>query len=449
MREESHRGIALSKRPWILLLSTTLASSLVPFLSSSVSVALPAIAESVSISISKANWVNNSFLIPLAASVLIAGRIGDWWGRGRVYLLGLLMFVASSALILVPSNDFHLLLLTRAFQGISGAFVTSVAVSLLSEAFPPNMRGRVIGINTMAVYVGLSLGPMLGGALTSFLGWRSIFLFSLVISALSLSLALRSVDIGRGSMNPPKAPESAVFLASTALIATGTSLMAIPVAGAGLVALGTAAFIALLLFEKRRGALIHPALLRPRLVMSYSAAMLNYSATFALTVLLSLYLENMKGMTPFEAGMVLTIQPVIQAALSPVAGFMAEKVDPSMIATIGMGIIAYGIFSLIPVISINRISLLYASLALLGIGFALFASPNTTAVVSLTPREAYASSLAFLATMRYFGQALSTSVIISVESLISSIESSIFVSLEIYVTLSIIGTILSYLARKR
>jgi MFS family permease len=250
-------------------------------------------------------------------------------------------------------------------------------------------------------------------------------------------------------MNPPKAPESAVFLASTALIATGTSLMAIPVAGAGLVALGTAAFIALLLFEKRRGALIHPALLRPRLVMSYSAAMLNYSATFALTVLLSLYLENMKGMTPFEAGMVLTTQPVIQAALSPVAGFMAEKVDPSMIATIGMGIIAYGIFSLIPVISINRISLLYASLALLGIGFALFASPNTTAVVSLSPREAYASSLAFLATMRYFGQALSTSVIISVESLISSIESSIFVSLEIYVTLSIIGTILSYLARKR
>lgn len=183
--------------------------------------------------------------------------------------------------------------------------------------------------------------------------------------------------------------------------------------------------------------------------MSYAAAMLNYSATFALTVVLSIYLEELKGMSPMEAGKLLTLQPLIQAILSPVAGFIAERIDPSLIATTGMGSITLGIALLLPLISAGNIFILYISLTILGVGFAFFASPNTTAIVSLTPREAYASSLAFLATMRYFGQALSASIITSVESLIPSLLHSLYISLEIYVVLSLLGTFLSYLARRR
>ncbi|MEM0197471.1 MAG: MFS transporter [Fervidicoccaceae archaeon] len=439
----------LGKNPWLLLLSTTLASSLVPFLTSSTSIALPFIARELNISYSTANWINNFFLIPLSALVLIAGRIGDWVGRGKIYLLGLALFAASSALAMVPINSIYWLFPDRAVQGISGALVTSVAVALISEAFPPSMRGRVIGINTMAVYVGLSLGPLLGGALTSSLGWRSIFLFSLAISAISFLFGLKALSLERGVLERPPFLKGFLFACSTALIATGASVMQRAAIGGGIALLGALAFISIMLAERGRGELLHRKLFTSRLMMSYSAAMLNYSATFALTVLLSLYLEEIRGMSPMEAGAILTVQPVIQAILSPVAGLLAEKVDPSLIATFGMGIIAIAIASLLPIISTSGISVLYLSLILLGIGFALFASPNTTAIVYLTPREAYASSLAFLATMRYFGQSISTSIITSVEAIVPYLKSSLYISLEIYIALSVLGTLLSFLARRR
>lgn len=438
----------MSRRQWVLLLSTTLASSLVPFLSSSVSVAIATIAEDLRISLSFANWANNSFLIPLAATVLIAGRIGDWIGRSFVYIAGLLLFTASSAAALIPSRDPYAFFAVRAIQGISGALVTSVAVALISEAFPPERRGRVIGINTMAVYLGLSLGPLLGGALTSLLGWRSIFLFTFAVSAASLAAALPSVERKRGSMNPPGALESIIFTISTVAIAYGTSLMNEPSLGVALILSGSIAFLLLMLLERRREALLHHSLFNPRLLMSYAAAMLNYSATFALTVLLSVYLEKIRGLSPLEAGAVLTVQPVIQAALSPLAGYLAEKIDPSLIATSGMGIISVGIASLLPVVSSRGFASVYLSLVLIGVGFALFASPNTTAIVSYTPREAFASSLAFLATMRYFGQAISTSIITSVEGIFSPLNRSLLVGLEIYIALSVLGTALSYSARR-
>lgn len=428
-----------------VLLATTSASFLIPFTTSSIALALPTLLDEFRVSLAEINWVANTFLIALSSLVLIVGRLSDWLGRGRVFLVGIILLMISS-LATSLTYSYEGLLLCRFIQGISSSMISSTAIPILIDVLPRERRGLGIGVNTMSVYVGLSLGPLVGGYIINQFGWRGLFILKALIATIALILTLSGVDLRGGVMPRPDVIRSISIPTSIALIVYGTSNIN-TLLGLILTSLGTALFVSTLINEKTHPKLLHSRILSRRSISANTSALLNYSATYALIIIISAYLQKLRGLQPLDAGVILAIQPVIQAALSPVVGHLADRYDPSTIASVGMSIIATGIGSLLLITQTSPLTNLVIILAALGVGFALFVPSNTTAIMNMSPREAYGSATAFLATMRFIGQALSTSIITSIMRVENDLFIAMKLSIIIYTVLSFLGVSFSLNAR--
>ncbi len=393
-----------------LLLTVTAASFLTPFLGSSVNLALPSLQEEFGVDAVLLSWVNTSFLLSSAALLLPLGRLADLRGRKRFFALGLFVLLLSTFLSSL-SPSFSLLLLFRILQGMGSAMVVSTGVALLTSFFPKEERGKVLGINTAAVYLGLLTGPFLGGLLTQGLGWRSLFLFASSLSLPVFLLSLRLEEEGRrgGGFD---SLGSLTYGAMLVLLVYGfSSLPSRPgvlslLSGAILLPL----FLALEL--RREEPVLDPRLFRGNRVFVFSnlAALINYSATYAVTFLLSLYLQHPRSLSPGEAGTLLMVQPLLQTLFSPWAGRLSDRVEPQLVASAGMGLTSAGLLSLVFLGESTPLVWVVGSLALLGLGFALFSSPNTNAVMSSVGREFYGVASATLGTMRQVGQVTSMGI---------------------------------------
>lgn len=386
-----------------LLVTVAAASFLTPFLGSSVNLALPSLQEEFHADAVLLGWVNTSFLLSSAALLLPFGRLADLRGRRRLFLLGLLL-LSLSTLLSALSPSLPLFLAFRVLQGVGGAMVVSTSVALLTSAFPRGERGKVLGINTAAVYLGLLTGPFLGGALTQSLGWRSLFLFSSLLSFLALLLSLRLGE-EEGAGGSFDLPGSLLYVLTLVLLIYGLSSLPSPP--------GLSSFLC--------GALLLPPLLRRGelfrvfrgnrvFLFSNLAALINYSATFASTFLLSLYLQYPRSLSPGEAGTVMMVQPLFQTLFSPLAGRWSDRVEPQLVASAGMALTSAGLFSLGLLGEGTPLVQVVLSLSVLGLGFALFSSPNTNAVMSSVREELYGAASATLGTMRQVGQATSMGI---------------------------------------
>jgi len=389
-----------------VLLITSLASFLTPFMSSSVNVALPAIGREFSVSAVALGWVATSFLLAAAVGLVPIGR-------RRVFTTGLVVYTAGSFLCaLAPS---HLVLIAfRVVQGSGGAMIFGTATALLTSTFPASGRGRALGWNVASVYTGLSLGPFLGGILTQNLGWRSLFLTNVPLGVVILSLALW------GMKEEKVEPQGASFDAPGALI-YGAGLVALMIGFSTLpgprslflLLSGIGGLVAFALRQMRaQSPLLDLRLfLRNRtLTLSNLAALINYSATAAVGFLLSLYLQYNRLLGPQAAGLVLVAQPVLQALLSPVAGRLSDRVQPRVVASIGMSMTVVGLALFAFLSAESPLVLVVLNLAWLGVSFALFSSPNTNAVMSAVDRRAYGVAAGTLATMRTLGQMFSLGI---------------------------------------
>ncbi len=428
-----------------VLLATTTASFITPFTSSSIALALPTLSDEFNVSLAEVNWVANVFLIALSSSVLVFGRLSDWLGRGRVFLVGIVLFTITSLTTILVGN-YPAFLAFRFLQGVSSAMIASTAAAILADSFPRERRGLVMGVNVMAVYIGSTSGPLLGGYLIGHFGWRSLFIVKAAVCLISLILTVMVVSLAGGIASKPN---------QFRLLTTSTSIVLIVVGAANLNSVvgvltmlcGALIFVSTLMVEWGNPKILHRSMFCRRFLAANIAALLNYSATFALTILLSNYLQRVRGFQPGDAGLILAAQPTIQALFSPMAGLLADRYEPSAIASVGMFVTAIGVGSLMLIGETTPITNLTLILAVLGMGFTLFASPNTTAIMNIASREAYGSAAAFLATMRFVGQALSTSIITSVMAVEKNLLIATKTSLTIYIALSILGALLSLMAR--
>jgi len=392
------------------LIVATLTSFIGPFMISSVNVALPDIQKDLQMNAVQLSWIATAYLLAVAVGLVPAGKIADIHGRKKVFAAGLAVYTLGSGAALLAGSA-GLFIATRVLQGLGAAMFVTTGMAILTSIFPPQERGRVIGIYVAAVYIGLSVGPFAGGLLTEYYGWRSIFLIMLPLGIFSFLLTvfyLRGEWLGEAGQRLDVHGCLLYVGAILALVYGATRLPALM--GIILVAAGAVLFVTF--FRQQLTATypvfdVHLFTINKTFTFSSLAALLNYSATFAVTFLLSLYLQYIKGMSPQTAGSVLMAQPVMMALLSPLAGRLSDRIEPRFIASSGMLITVVGVSLFILLQPQTPTFLIIANLMLLGTGFALFSSPNMSAIMGAVEKRHYGLASGAVATMRLLGQMFS------------------------------------------
>jgi EmrB/QacA subfamily drug resistance transporter len=397
----------------IALFLAILAGFLTPFDLSAVNIALPTIGTEFTMDAIMMGWVATAYLLAAAVFLVPCGRIADIYGRKKLFISGLSVFTLASFLMTVSISSLMIILL-RVLQGAGAAMFSGTAVAILTEATPREERGKALGFYSTSVYLGLSLGPFLGGFLTNVFGWRSIFFVNVPIGLVTIAIILSRLDREWADAKGETFDLRGALLYGMALIAVmyGFSLLPNPL-GAGFLVSGSVLLGAFVVAEvSTQNPLIDLRLFRANRVFAFSnlAALINYSATFAVTFFLSFYLQYIRGLPPSFAGIILVTQPIVQAVFSSPAGRLSDWIEPGRIASMGMGLTATGLLACVFLGADTPLSVLIGVLALLGFGFALFSSPNTNAIMSAVEKRYYGVASGTLGTMRLVGQMLSMGI---------------------------------------
>jgi len=451
----------LQRRRWYALAVVSIGAFMTPFDASIVAVALPAMGAHLHLSYSQGLWVQAAYLLVTSVLLIPAGRLADARGRVRYYLLGTVIFALGSV-VAALSPDGAVMIVGRCIQGAGGAFMFATSVGIVTAAFPTRERGRALGLNTMATYLGLTLGPVIGGVIVTHVSWRWIFFINVPVALATLAagwtlvgvekrdrradqaLAQAPVTAGSGGTSaaaaassrtpvssaaaPSKAgtvPRSSrrVDIYGAALLGGALAVLFVPLTFSvfwgwgsartiGLLIAAVALFVAFAIVEDRvREPMLDLDLLRKNRVFfsANSAALLNYMGVFAVTTLTAVFLEIVQGRSPQQAGLVMLAQPVIMVILSPFTGRLSDRVGSRPLATIGMTLIAVGMIQL-AFIS-NSVGRVLLALGTIGLGMACFSAPNISAVMGSVDRSQLGLASGFLSTMRFTGQGISMALL--------------------------------------
>jgi EmrB/QacA subfamily drug resistance transporter len=397
-----------------VLLAVALGSMMSGLDSSISNTVLPVIASSLHADVATAQWVVSIYILVLSCLLLPFGRLGDLGGYRRVYLAGFGLFVAASATCAF-AGSVEMLIGARAVQAVGAAMLAATSPAILINAFPEDQRGRALGFQATAVYIGLALGPGLGGWLTAAFGWSAVFLVNVPIGICALLLGARVLP-----RDPVRAGEREAFdfvgaaIFSVMLVVLIFGLNQVHAWGwtsplfLGCMLLAALTLVLFILVERRSPS---PMLdLRVFAARAFSAsvisATLNYLSIFTMTFLLPFFLIQARGLSVAAAGLVLTAQPLVMAVTAPVSGVVSDRIGARVPATAGMLIIAVGLGILAWLGLDAPLVTVVATLMLIGIGVGLFTSPNTSAALGTVPRAERGVASGVLATARNLGMLL-------------------------------------------
>jgi EmrB/QacA subfamily drug resistance transporter len=399
----------------------TFGAFMTPFDGSVVNLALPTIGHEFHGDVVALGWIATSYVLGLTICVIPFGRLADIRGRRLIYVIGVALFTTASALCGVAFS-LASLIAARFVQGVAAAMMAGNSIALLTSIFPAQERGKALGIQTAAVYIGLSLGPSVGGFLVESLGWRSVFYVNVPIGIGVIALALTQVPRDAAERRGEKLDPIGIAMWGAALTMILLGLTLSEQRGAPffrtLVGSGAALLAVFLFYEARVASPLLDVRLFKNIPFAFSTvtALLNYSAVFGVSFVISLYLQLVSGFRPEEAGFILLAQPVMMAIVSPLSGRLSDKIQPRILSSIGMAVVATAIFSLSRLAADAPAAAIAARLMLLGVGHAFFSSPNVNATVSSVEKRQYGVAAAILSTMRFTGQAISIAVAASVLS---------------------------------
>lgn len=403
----------------LILLITTLTSFMTAFMGSSINIALPVIGKDFNAPAIILSWLSTAYLVTAAALLLPIGKLTDIYGRTKFFKLGISLFTAGS-LLCGSAIDPSMLLIFRIVQGVGAAFIFSSSTALLVSIFPHSERGKVLGINTAAVYIGLSSGPFLGGMITHYLNWRGIFFINAIIGIVLIIITAVYLKHEWQEMLVQKYDYrgASVYIISIIMLMLSVSMFP-KTAGFILLFISLCVFGLFYLIEIHAPhPILNAALFKENKTFTLSnlAALINYSATYAIGFLMSFYLQSVKVLSPQEAGTILITQPVVQALFSPIAGRLSDKTEPQFVASAGMTLLTIGLIVFWFLSPNTSYVLIIVNLAMMGFGFALFSSPNVNAVMSSVEKQYYGVASSILASMRLIGQMLSMGIVIVIFS---------------------------------
>ncbi|MFT7472250.1 MAG: EmrB/QacA subfamily drug resistance transporter [Kiritimatiellia bacterium] len=403
---------SLQKSVLVMVLLNALS---VPIMLSSVNVALPAIAADLELSALSVSWIPTAFLMASAMFILVFGRLADMFGRKKIFLIGAMSVVFASLLAAAATGAVSLLG-ARFLQGVGAAMLYATQMAIVSSVFPIATRGRVIGLVISFIYIGLASGPLLGGIIVDQFGWRMNFLLQIPLAILVFFIGVYKVEGDwaadeRGSFDFTGA---LIYCLAIFIVCIGVSFLpsssSYLLIAAGLIGIG-------IFFQQARSSK-HPLMdvklffTNRTFTFSCLASLIMYSATFMNVVLLSLYLQYLKGLTPTAAGLIMMIQPLTMAIFSPLMGKLSDSTEPRILSSAGMTITAVGLVLLAMLNSDSQTSSIVIALVVTGLGFSLFSSPNVNAIMSSVSRKHLGSAAAAVSTTRILGQ-LSSMVLVT------------------------------------
>ena len=411
---------SLRPSPGTALLVTSNSAFFSAFVGSALTVALPALGKEFSLNASQLGWVITTYILPMAILLLPMGRLADLAGRKRLFFLGNLIFTVTSVLSVLARGPV-LFFFSRFLQGVGASMISSNSAAILSSVTPPTKRGQALGINTAMVYLGLSVGPFVGGLLISLWGWRLIYLVTIgfgILNTLLIPRLLPQENLKKG--HPFDLTGAALYSLALFLFIPGTAKL--PFLTGFLLLLGSLSLVPLFLFQQRRSPfpLIDKSLLRGNslFLLTNLTTFIHYASIWASSFLLTLYLQNVRGLSPQTTGLILLSQPVIMFLLSPITGSLSDRMEPRILASSGMVLTTLSLASMAFLTPSTPLSLVVGSLLLLGFGYGLFSSPNTNAIMGSVEKKDFGFAAASLGTMRLTGQSLSMSLAMVVLALV-------------------------------
>lgn len=405
----------MKKKQQTTMAVVMITSFITTFTGSALNLSVPAIGEEFNAGVVSLGWIINGYILASAALSVPFGRLADITSRKIVLVIGILIFsVCSGGASFVTTVK--ALIIFRVVQGIGASMIFSTNQAVLISTFPPEKRGKVLGFSVAATYTGLTAGPVVGGLLNHYFGWRSIFIITFVIGITVFIIAAKKLpqaDLGNNGNNMD-IPGSLLYVLTITSIMYGFSAYSTTNFAKLLIPLGVLFFILFVYHELR----INSPIIQIRMfknnigyLLSNVAALLNYGATFALGYLLSIYLQIIKGYDSQLTGLILISQPLIMAVLSPYAGKLSDRISAYKLASFGMALCSLGLFSFIFVSENYPLPLIIVNLFVVGLGFAFFSSPNTNAVMSCVEPKDYSVASSVLATMRTIGHSASMAIV--------------------------------------
>jgi EmrB/QacA subfamily drug resistance transporter len=398
-----------------------MATTLIPFMGSAINLALPIIAKDFSLDAISLSWIVSIFLLSSAILPIPFSKIADKTGRKKIFIIGIIIFLLSTVACGLAGSGV-MLIVSRLIQGIGASMMFATNMAILTSVFPANERGKALGINTATVYISLSSGPFIGGLLTHYFGWRSIFF---VTAAVGLFVIVGLILFVKEEWKEPDQKEfdwtgSILYGLSLSSLIYGFSSLP-SWTGALLIVAGIVLLTVFVLYEKKISfPVMHVRLFSENKVFGFasSASLINYAATYAITFILSLYLQYIKGFSAKEAGLILIIQPLIMAIMSPLAGRWSDKTDARNLATAGMAIIVAGLLLMLLLNSNTSLPLIIVISVVLGTGFGLFSSPNVNVIMGSVEKRHLGMASATTNTMRLAGQAMSMGITMMIISMV-------------------------------
>jgi EmrB/QacA subfamily drug resistance transporter len=401
------------ERKWLILTSVSLGSLMATLDGSIVSIALPKIQGDFRIDLTTVTWVVVAYLLVVGSLLLPFGRLGEVLSFKRVYLVGFAIFTGASVCCGAAPNELALIGF-RAIQAVGAAMIMSMGPAIVARTFPAHERGRALGLNGVSVSIGLSLGPALGGILTQAATWRAIFLINVPIGIFAIVWAARILPAEEPQPNRQAFDVVGAVMSGIALFALLLALSEGQAWGwtsasiLGLLAVFVV-FAAGFIYVERTavGPMIDLALFKIRpFTAGLVSVVVAFAGLFTATFLLPFLLQQGRGFSPIEAGLLLTPVPITMAIVGAFSGAASDRFGPRLPASAGMAIMVLALLTLTQLPVDFSLPDLIWRLVLLGIGQGLFMSPNSSAVLGSVPRARVGTASGILAQMRVNGQAL-------------------------------------------
>jgi len=396
----------------IVLIACCAGIFITPLMSTMMNLALVAIGDEFDVGSRSLAMVNTTFLLASVIAMVPFARLSDIYGRRKIFIIGLVTILISS-IAAAFSVSFEMLLVMRFMIGVAAAAISVSSIAMLTDVFPIHKRGWAIGIHTTFVYLGVAIGPALGGFLSDGIGWRSLFFFIVPFAAASLFMLYsfkREIVSHKGMHMDIRG--SVLYGVTIMLVMYG--LINLPEIWAAIMTVTGLAllFVFIRIMKRTESPVLDLSVFKHKMFSrSCIAAFMNYASSYSVSFFMALYLQSIGALSASEAGLVMLVQPIIQVALSAKSGSYSDKLaDKRILPTLGMALTCVAVLMIIFLGTEVNFYYVAVILLLLGMGYALFSAPNTNTVMSSVPSGNRGEAAGMISVVRQTGMMLSMAI---------------------------------------